>query len=98
MSCHLNGASEFRADLQHRFAKSGPADVLIRDVSCLGRCDQAPAVSINDEIFSNVTAAAVESIARSASLDEEVLEPHPEHPRVQCASDPYGDGEKYGVV
>ena len=98
MSCHLNGACELRADLEQRFAKSGPADVLIRDVSCLGRCDQAPAVSINDEIFTTVTAAAAEAIARSAILGEEVPEPHPEHARVQCASDPYGDGEKYGVV
>src|ERR1700685_1371291 len=49
MSCHLNGACELRAELETRFAKNGPDDVLIRDVSCLGRCDHAPAVSINDE-------------------------------------------------
>ncbi len=98
MSCHLNGACELRAELEKRFAKSGPADVLIRDVSCLGRCDQAPAVSINDEIFTSVTAESVEAIAREVLRGEEVPEPHPEHPRVQCASDPYADGEKYGVL
>jgi len=98
MSCHLNGACELRAELEHSFAKSDAADVLIRDVSCLGRCDQAPAVSINDEIFTSVTAAAAEAIARSAILGKALPEPHPEHPRMQCASDPYGDGEKYGVV
>ncbi len=98
MSCHLNGACELRAELEQRFTKSAASDVLIRDVSCLGRCDQAPAVSINDEIFTNVTAASAEVIARSAILGEEVPEPHPEHARVRCASDPYGEGEKYGVV
>ncbi|MGB9464745.1 MAG: NAD(P)H-dependent oxidoreductase subunit E, partial [Candidatus Acidiferrum sp.] len=98
MSCHLNGACELRAELEQRFANSGPADVLIRDVSCLGRCDQAPAVSINDEIFTNVAAESAESIARSAILGEEIPEPHPEHARVQCASDPYSGAEKYGVV
>ena len=98
MSCHLNGACELRAELEERFAKSSPGDVLIRDVSCLGRCDQAPAVSINDEIFTSVTAASAEAIARSAILGKEVSEPHPESGRVECASDPYGDGEKYGVV
>lgn len=98
MSCHLNGACELRAELEHRFAKHGAADVLIRDVSCLGRCDQAPAVSINDEIFSNVTAGEVETIVRGAIRGEEVLEQHPEHGRVKCASDPYGNEEKYGVV
>ena len=98
MSCHLNGACELRAELEQRFAKSAPTDVLIRDVSCLGRCDQAPAVSINDEIFTHVTPASAEAIARSAILGKPTLETHPEHPRVRCASDPYGDGEKYGVV
>ena len=98
MSCHLNGACELRAELEQRFAKSSPADVLIRDVSCLGRCDQAPAVSINDEIFTSVTAASAEAMTRSAILGKELPEPHPEHTRVQCASDPYGDGPKYGVL
>jgi NADH:ubiquinone oxidoreductase subunit F (NADH-binding)/NADH:ubiquinone oxidoreductase subunit E len=98
MSCHLNGACELRAELEQRFAKSTAADVQIRDVSCLGRCDHAPAVSINDEIFTIVTAASAETMARSVILGKEVLEPHPGHGRAQCASDPYGQGEKYGVV
>jgi len=98
MSCHLNGACELRSELERRLAKSSAADVQIRDVSCLGRCDQAPAVSINDEIFTSVTAASVETMARNAILGKEVLEPHPGHGPVRCASDPYSQGEKYGVV
>jgi NADH:ubiquinone oxidoreductase subunit F (NADH-binding)/NADH:ubiquinone oxidoreductase subunit E len=98
MSCHLNGACELRAELEQRFAKSGGAEVTIRDVSCLGRCDQASAVSINDEIFTNVTPASAEAIARRAILGEAVPELLPEQGRVRCASDPYDDDEKYGVV
>src|SRR5215470_14015023 len=62
MSCHLNGACELRAELEQRFSGSRPEDVEIRDVSCLGRCDHAPAVSINDHIFTSVTAAGAEQI------------------------------------
>ncbi|HEY6945073.1 MAG TPA: NAD(P)H-dependent oxidoreductase subunit E [Candidatus Acidoferrum sp.] len=98
MSCHLNGACELRAELERRFAGSRPEDVQIRDVSCLGRCDHAPAVSINDQIFTDVTAAGVEQIARSALRGEEINEPRPEPPRVDCKADPYSDDEKYGVV
>ena len=98
MSCHLNGACDLRADLQRRFAKHPPTDVQIRDVSCLGRCDQAPAFSINDEIFATVSAANAESIARSAMKGEEIPEPHPEQPRVKCASDPYDGEDKYGAL
>ncbi|MGC1490733.1 MAG: NADH-ubiquinone oxidoreductase-F iron-sulfur binding region domain-containing protein, partial [Candidatus Acidiferrum sp.] len=61
-------------------------------------CDQAPAVSINDEIFANVTAAMAEGIVREVLRGEEVPEPHPEQARVKCASDPYGEGEKYGAL
>ena len=98
MSCHLNGACELRTELERRFAKQIPTDVLIRDVSCLGRCEQAPAVSINDEIFTGMDAAEAEGLARSMMRGEEIPEPHPEQPRARCASDPYGDAEPYGVV
>jgi NADH:ubiquinone oxidoreductase subunit F (NADH-binding)/NADH:ubiquinone oxidoreductase subunit E len=98
MSCHLNGAAELRADLERRFANSWPEDVRIRDVSCLGRCDLCPAVSVNDHIFTNVTPAQAEHIARSAIRGESIHEPHPEQARVRCKSDPYSEGQPYGVL
>ncbi|HUI74620.1 MAG TPA: NAD(P)H-dependent oxidoreductase subunit E, partial [Candidatus Acidoferrum sp.] len=91
MSCHLNGACEMRADLERRFAAARPAEVQIREVSCLGRCDSAPAVSINDVIYSNVGASQVETLARAAMRGEELKEPHIQQPRARCASDPYPD-------
>jgi NADH:ubiquinone oxidoreductase subunit F (NADH-binding)/NADH:ubiquinone oxidoreductase subunit E len=98
MSCHLNGACELRADLERRLAGSRAEDVRIRDVSCLGRCDHAPAVSINDQIFTDLTAERAEQIARGAMRGEEAREPHPEQAGVACKADPYGEDEKYGVV
>lgn len=98
MSCHLNGACGLRAELERRFAGSRREDVQIRDVSCLGRCDHAPAVSINDQIFTDVTTLSAEQIARSALRGEEICEPHPEQAHVKCKADPYSEGEKYGVV
>ena len=102
MSCRLNGACELRADVERRFAGSRPEDAQIRDVSCLGRCDHAPAVSINDAIFTDVTGEHAEQVARRAMRGEDIHEPHPEQARVECKADPYGsDGsqnERYGVV
>ncbi len=98
MSCHLNGACELRADLERRFANARAEDVQIRDVSCLGRCDHAPAISINDHIFTEVTAEHAEQMARSAMRGEDIQEPHPERARIACKADPYGESEKYGVV
>src|SRR5229473_2250002 len=76
MSCHLNGACDLRADLERRFAGSRPDEILIRDVSCLGRCDQAPAASINDLIFTSVTAESAEALARAAIRGDELHEDH----------------------
>jgi NADH:ubiquinone oxidoreductase subunit F (NADH-binding)/NADH:ubiquinone oxidoreductase subunit E len=96
MSCHLNGACELRADLEGRLAGTARSDVEIRDVSCLGRCDRAPAIAVNDHIFTDVTADRAESLVRAAIRGEEIHDSHPEQARVRCASDPYPEIEKYG--
>jgi len=98
MSCRLNGACELRAELARRFAGARSEDVQIKDVSCLGRCDQAPAVAINDEIFAGVTLDKTEALARRGMRGEELHAEHLREARAACASDPYGDGEKYGAV
>ena len=100
MSCHLNGACELRAELQRSFAGSRPEDVQIRDVSCLGRCERAPVISINDQILAGVSAASAEQMARHALRGEEVDQPHPKRAPTECKADPYanGDDKKYGVV
>jgi len=98
MSCRLNGACDLRAEVMRRFAGARPEDVQIKDVSCLGRCDQAPAVAINDEIFAGVTPGKTEELARRAMRGEELRADHPRHARIACDSDPYSDTEKYGVL
>jgi NADH:ubiquinone oxidoreductase subunit F (NADH-binding)/NADH:ubiquinone oxidoreductase subunit E len=102
MSCHLNGASELRSALQSSFASSRPEDVQIRDVSCLGRCDHAPAISLNDHIFTGITPSVAEQLTRAVLRGELLQEPHHTSPSVQCKSDPYtgptAAGEKYAVT
>jgi len=98
MSCHLNGACELRAELLRRFAGMRPEDVQMKDVSCLGRCDQALAAAVNDEIYVTVNADKVEDLARRAIRGDHPRAEHAHVPRAVCASDPYGDGEKYGVL
>jgi len=98
MSCHLNGSCELRAELLRRFSGLRPEDVQVKDVSCLGRCDQALAVAVNDEIHVHVNADKVEDLVRGAIRGDHQHAEHPHETRVACASDPYGDGEKYGVL
>src|SRR5439155_24078354 len=87
-------------ELQRRFAGSRPEDVQIRDVSCLGRCERAPAISINDQILTEVSAASAAQMARRALRGDEVDQPHAEQARIACKADLYGDGDdhSYGLV
>ena len=98
MSCHLNGASELRAELARRFQSAHPGEVQIRDVSCLGRCDGAPAMAVNGHIYTGANAERGESLVRRALSGDEVDDDLPPGGRLACASDPYGDGERYGAL
>ena len=55
MTCHLRDAAGLIADVKK--AAGGRSDVLVHEVSCLGRCDRAPAVRINHELFVGRTRA-----------------------------------------
>ena len=98
MSCHLRGACELKASLEQRYAGASTADISIRDASCLGRCDAAPAISINDRIYGGVSEIEADALVRIAMAGAEL----PETPRVarrsDCASDPYSGAEKYGSL
>jgi len=98
MSCHLNGAAELRGELERRFAGGQRGEVQVRDVSCLGRCDRAPAAAVNDHIFTSFTADRGEALVRSALRGEELQEDRPQEGRIRCASDPYEEAERYATV
>ncbi|WP_205346896.1 NAD(P)H-dependent oxidoreductase subunit E [Pseudonocardia broussonetiae] len=51
LPCFLRGGEERIAELRERFGEGGrdnPGDVELVEVSCLGRCDVAPAVAVNE--------------------------------------------------
>ena len=98
MSCHLRGAVELRAGLEHACQKSGAQGVQISGVSCLGRCNEAPAVVVNEHIYSNISQAQIESLIGSALAGIALPEIPSRNTRVQCASDPYAASERYQAL
>ena len=66
MTCHLRGADALRTGLKQRFQGMSENDVSVGEVSCLGQCDGAPAISINDRIYRGVTAAQAEALILTA--------------------------------
>lgn len=96
MSCHLRAADALRARLESNLAGH---EFVVRGVSCLGRCDHAPAVAINDHIYTSVSEIEAEQMARDAATEGELPEPPLTGRGVKCASDPYATAnERYGAV
>jgi formate dehydrogenase beta subunit len=99
MSCHLRGADGLSASLKEHLQTFSAKDVTIRGISCLGRCDQAPAVAINDRIFTRLNGPQIEEMIRDVVTHGELPEPVASYRGIPCASDPYAaPGERYAVV
>ncbi|MDI3283154.1 NADH-ubiquinone oxidoreductase-F iron-sulfur binding region domain-containing protein [Polyangium sp. 15x6] len=94
VTCRLAGGRDFLA--RARQAVSGDPSVEVREVSCLGRCDRAPAAALNER---PVYAGDLDDFAIAVRwADEPRPERAPSPPR-RWASDPYEDeASRYGVL
>jgi len=97
LSCHLRGAATLRSELEGKFGTKKKKDVSVDAVSCLGQCDGAPAASINDHVFRDVSAARAEALVLKA-LDGIALPGMPEPHRTTLAADPYQNARPYGAL
>src|SRR5690349_22974474 len=91
MSCHLAGAAKLLADLKGR---AKPHEVEVEGVSCLGRCDRAPACTISrhgkghfhDYVYAGRAADDVKRIALG------IIDGHdPEPPDADAGFVPFGN-------
>jgi NADH:ubiquinone oxidoreductase subunit F (NADH-binding)/NADH:ubiquinone oxidoreductase subunit E len=98
LSCHRRGGAALLAAVQDRVAQSGPEGTVVRAVSCLGRCDRAPACAINEAIVSRVSAERVIEHVAAAAAGERVAGEHVTRGTATLAVDPYGDGPRYGAA
>ena len=99
MSCHLRGADALRVGLKQRFQGMNENDLKIGEVSCLGQCDGAPSISINDHIYRDVTAAQAEALILTALGGSGLPELEPEARVHGLGSDPYeNESAQYGAV
>jgi NADH:ubiquinone oxidoreductase subunit F (NADH-binding)/NADH:ubiquinone oxidoreductase subunit E len=98
MSCHLRGADDLSAELRRRFGSMSDREIAISEVSCLGQCDGAPAIRINDRSIRGVTAPQAEAIAIGALGGSDVPMMTIEPKRDGLAADPYAHTEPYGAL
>jgi NADH:ubiquinone oxidoreductase subunit F (NADH-binding)/NADH:ubiquinone oxidoreductase subunit E len=95
LSCWLQGADERIAAIRRRYGQE--ADTEIVEVSCIGRCDAAPAMSINECPAPAADAGALIAAARDGQLPPPAARsyaggrPWPNDPYASVA-------ERYGVL
>ncbi len=90
LACWLTGSALRLSD------RYGP-DVEFREVSCLGRCDLAPAVAVNEQPARTVDADALVAAARVGALAG--TQPTPSGRHTPWPNDPYNPGkQRYQVL
>jgi formate dehydrogenase beta subunit len=95
LSCWLQGADQTIAALRARYGDA--ADVEFAEVSCIGRCDVAPAVAVNERPAAADDADALITAARSGNLAEPAARSYAGG--TPWPNDPYAPGqERYQVL
>ncbi len=98
MSCHLRGGDKVRSSLDSAFSGADPKDISIRDVSCLGRCDHAPAIMVNDNIYAHMNGRDAVTVAQDVLAGRLLPARHRDAEPMAVASDPYKGSGQYAVV
>ena len=98
MSCHLRGAPALKRGLEQAFGAGGAEKVAVRNVSCLGRCDQAPALSINDQIYTNIDEQRTLGLVHDVLAGRELPAAQSSHKPLPVLSDPYNGSSNYSAV
>jgi len=101
MSCHLRGAVELRENVEALAEEIGGGEIKVDGVSCLGRCDGAPALLIGHHAYRGQALEKIRMLLRMALRSGDVA-PDTTRPDSQPPTgwniDPYGGREEYTAV
>jgi NADH:ubiquinone oxidoreductase subunit F (NADH-binding)/NADH:ubiquinone oxidoreductase subunit E len=98
MACHLRGADVLFNELDHRFSKMGKKAVELHRRSCLGQCDSAPALTLNEVLYRNVTLELAENHIQGKLAGIDLPVAAVEHPAIELRAEPYRGIPKYGAL
>ena len=76
LTCHLRGSRELAQELRQAVSGAEPGQINVTEVSCLARCDRAPACRMNGHSFLNRSVSELRDIA--FRLAEGTSEDHPD--------------------
>lgn len=102
MACRLRGSAHIADELHLWESREMNGQVQIHEVSCLGRCDRAPAVTINDDLFLGRSAVELISLATTCVAGQQ-LKPDSDRETAMAALsraeiDPYAGRPQYLAI
>ncbi|MDJ0973532.1 MAG: NADH-ubiquinone oxidoreductase-F iron-sulfur binding region domain-containing protein [Planctomycetota bacterium] len=93
-ACHIGGGPAFMQEV--KAALAGRDDIEVHEVSCLGRCEHAPAACV-DEV--PLLGASAEDVVKTAQGEQALPADEPTDTPRRWASDPYETTDaRYGVL
>ena len=98
MACHLHGASACRKRLETLAREIGANRIEVKGVSCLGQCDGAPAVTINDQVYRGKSDEELGSLVRRAASGEPLLPQTADRQPLSWKINPYRGEARYDAV
>jgi NADH:ubiquinone oxidoreductase subunit F (NADH-binding)/NADH:ubiquinone oxidoreductase subunit E len=99
MACHLSDSKRLRAKLAAIGQEIGTgSDVEVEGVSCLGQCDHAPAVSINDHVYWDKTEAEYRQFLQMAAGKQRLTRQKADRSRPRWKIDRYDGDPRYEAV
>ena len=98
MACHLRGAADL-LDIARTAADASPLrDIHVTSTACLGQCEGAPAIALNDHPYTGINAqritALLDTVASGRTLRHQRLSP----PKAPFACDPYNGTATYEAL
>jgi len=95
--CRLRGCEELKSRINGVIA--GVDGVEVGHHSCLGQCDRAPAVMINDEVYAGQSTDSILSLVKQVAMGAKIKPQHFEGIKGPFMCDPYAtEAERYGAV
>jgi NADH:ubiquinone oxidoreductase subunit F (NADH-binding)/NADH:ubiquinone oxidoreductase subunit E len=98
MACHLRNADRLRSNLQALAHEIGESQVVVRGVSCLGQCDRAPAVSINEHSYRGKTEVELHDLVQVAVARKPLPRQQADRSPLGWKIDLYGGQPRYDAV
>ena len=98
MACQLRGATDLQAIARTAVDASSLTDVQVGATPCLGQCDGAPAITVNDQVYTDASAQRIvsllETLAEGRTLRRQRFIP----PDTAFLCDPYDGAPAYDAL